>query len=211
MPEFNILFYITAEIAVVLLLLCLYLIFDVSKFKKQRVELELRIAELRKSLSQPKEKPQAIEPQPSNENQSYSETLDELLDATIDYYNSINPGGNITLDIGSDIPLDRLACSLRYAYLLAEKESFYDGDGEESHWSVLQFKLLQILDLYSDFDSSNHISVPASENSSLISENTDNIKLLENKIADMQQNHLNLQAKYIELEERYLELKEKDQ
>lgn len=79
----------------------------------------------------------------------YGDFLEEQLDVTRNRHVSLSPDRDIVLDIASDTPLARQILALRHAFLIAEQESVLAADNKGLDWGVLEAKLGQILDFYS--------------------------------------------------------------
>lgn len=152
MPDSNILMYITGELAILLLVICTFMIFHASNLKKLIRKLEEKILALRQSLGKSrKETKNALKRLAEKEKIKpikFLEYLDAEIHGTRDHHQSLNPDRDIVLDISPDAPLDRQAASLRHAFLIAEKEARYAGGEDESSWDVLQAKLQQIIQFY---------------------------------------------------------------
>ncbi len=152
MPESNIVLYTVAEAAILLLVISIFLIFHVSNLKKLIRKLEDKIVSLRKSVGKSRKETQAALKKLAEKEQikpiGFLDYLDNEIETTRDYHQSLKPDRDIVLDISLDAPLDRQAASLRHAFLIAEKEARYAGDEDESSWDVLQSKFQQIIHFY---------------------------------------------------------------
>ncbi len=154
MPESNILLYITAELAVLLLVITIFLFFHVGHLKKLIAKLEEKIVSLRKSLgSSRKETKDALKKLAEKEDvqaeaKDFLDYLDEEIENTKQYHQSLKPDRDIVLDITPDAPPERQVASLRHAMLIAEKEARYAGDDDNSNWDVLNSKFQQIIQFY---------------------------------------------------------------
>lgn len=152
MPDNTMILYLLAEIAGVLLLVCIFLIFHVGKLKKLIDKLEAKIVDLRKVFSKSRKESKQAQQQLAEKNslqpKDFVDFLDEEIDKTRDYHQGLNPDRDIVLDIATDAPLDRQSASLRHACLIAEKEACYAGDEAGSSWDVLQSKFQQIIQFY---------------------------------------------------------------
>jgi hypothetical protein len=152
MPEFSLFFYIAVELAVLLLIVCVFLIYHIGRQKGLVKKLEEKIISLRESLATSRAAVESVQQQLASPEQkgtkAFVEYLDEEIDNTLAYHQQLNPDRDIVLDIAPDSPIERQATSLRHAFLIAEKEARYAGEGEESNWDVLQAKLQQIVQFY---------------------------------------------------------------
>lgn len=151
-PEFNLLFFIAVQLAVVLLIICGFLIYHMGRQRGLIKKLEERIIDLRESLSvshaDVKSAQQELSSQQQTMTKDFVECLDDEIDSTVEYHQELNPTQDIVLDIALDSPLERQATALRYAFLIAEKEARYAGEEGVSSWQVLQTKLQQIVQFY---------------------------------------------------------------
>ncbi|ARN75887.1 hypothetical protein [Oceanicoccus sagamiensis] len=152
MLDSTLLFYITAELAVLLLIVCIFLMLHLGKLRKLVAKLEDKIVSLRKSIGKSRnETKKALKQLAEREDSpslSFLDYLDTEIDATRDHHQSLNPDRDIVLDIAPDAPIDRQASALRHAFLIAEKEARYAGGEDSSSWEVLQAKLEQIIQFY---------------------------------------------------------------
>ncbi len=152
MPESSLLFYIAAELAAVLLIVCVFLIYHIGKQKGLVKKLEEKIVSLRELLAMSRmDAKTAQQPSASPEQKAlktFIEYLDDEIDSTLVYHQQLNPDRDIVLDIAPDSPIERQVTSLRHAFLIAEKEARYAGEGDDSNWGVLQAKLQQIVQFY---------------------------------------------------------------
>ena len=167
MPDSSIFLYIAIELAVLLLLLCAFLLFHVGKLKKLIAQLEAKLISLRKGLKKSrKDTKTALKKLAAKEKvkvKDFLEYLDEEIEGTRDHHSSLNPDRDIVLDIAPDAPLERQASALRHAFLIAEKEARYAGGETESSWDVLQAKLQQIIQFYQSAQPVTEEPQPAAE------------------------------------------------
>jgi len=152
MTESSIVVYIVAEIAAVLLLIAIFLIFNVKKLRTLIRTLERKLAKLRKSLKKSQRETGKAKAELAEKNKikprGFVDYLDEEIEGTRDFHQTLNPDRDIVLDIAPDASLERQATSLRHALLIAEKEARYAGDEDSSNWDVLQSKFQQIIQFY---------------------------------------------------------------
>jgi len=152
MTESSIIVYVVAELAAVLLLITIFLIFNVKKLRALVRALERKLAKLRKSLKKSKRETGKAKAELDEKNKikqrDFIDYLDEEIEGTRNFHQTLNPDRDIVLDIAPDASLERQATSLRHALLIAEKEARYAGDEESSNWDVLQSKLQQIIQFY---------------------------------------------------------------
>lgn len=152
MSESNILLYTTAELAILLLAVCVFLLFHVGKLRRLVATLEEKINSLRKSMGKSRnETKKALHKLAEKEgmtSNSFLDYLDEEIEGTRAHHQSLNPDRDIVLDIAPDAPMERQASALRHAFLIAEKEARYAGGEDDSSWDILQAKLQQIIQFY---------------------------------------------------------------
>lgn len=144
--------YIVAELALILLLVTLFLLLHVKKLKALIKKFESKIQDLRQSLGvAKKETRNALERLAEQEKikpKLYIDYIDQQIESTRDHHQSLNPDRDIVLDITPDAPIARQAASLRHALLIAEKEADYAGEDGSPSWDVLQVKLQQVIEFY---------------------------------------------------------------
>ncbi|MFA7554382.1 MAG: hypothetical protein WCY88_09050 [Spongiibacteraceae bacterium] len=152
MLDLSFLVYVIGELAAVLLVVSIFLLWHTNKLKKLVRQLEDKIISLRKSISLSRNETKValkkLAEQEAVPSKTYIDYLDEEIDGSRDYHQSLNPDRDIVLDIAPDAPVERQAAALRHAYLIAEKEARYAGDDDGSNWDVLQAKLQQIIHFY---------------------------------------------------------------
>ncbi|MBN4055629.1 hypothetical protein JYU12_02680 [bacterium AH-315-K03] len=148
----NLLIIVAGELVLVLLLVCLFLCFQISRLKKLIAKLEEKIRDLRKTVGVVRKDSKALLGKLTESNKvkprEFLEYLEEEIDHTLAYHKSLEPDRDIVLDIAPDAPLDRQASSLRHAFLIAEKEARFAGEDDQSSWDVLQAKFQQIIQFY---------------------------------------------------------------
>jgi hypothetical protein len=152
MPESPIVLLVIAEIAVVLLLLCLFLLLHVRSLRQLVAALEEKIVSVRDTLKTTRQDFKAVRQRllesEQNPSLSYSDQIEAQIDATRNYHLSLDPDRDIVLDIESDTTMERQAVALRHAFLIAEKEASLASESEEIDWDVLHGKLAQIIQFY---------------------------------------------------------------
>lgn len=152
MPESNLALYMASELAALLLVVTIFLLFHVKKLKKLIAKLEEKIVSLRQSMGVAKKNAADIQKKLTAAQKikpkAYMDFLDQQIEDTRDHHNGLNPDRDIVLDISTDSPIERQAAALRHAFLIAEKEADYSGEGDFSDWEVLQGKFQQIIQFY---------------------------------------------------------------
>lgn len=152
MTDSPIVLYSLAEIAFLLLVISIFLILNSRKLKSTIRDLERKISKMRKALSKSKEEAKIAVKALAEKNKvkpkEFTDYLDEEIEGTRDFHQTLNPDRDIVLDIAPDASLERQATSLRHALLIAEKEARYAGGDDSSSWDVLQSKFQQIIQFY---------------------------------------------------------------
>lgn len=152
MTDSPIFLYSLAEIALLLLVISIFLIFNIRKSRATIQELENTISKMRKAISKAKKEAKkaikALAEKNKIKPKEFIDYLDEEIEGTRDFHQTLNPDRDIVLDIAPDASLERQATSLRHALLIAEKEARYAGDDDSSNWDVLQSKFQQIIQFY---------------------------------------------------------------
>lgn len=152
MIEPKILAWIFGELALLLLVICIFLFLHFAKLRRLIRQLEEKILSLRDTVSKSRKEAKSALKKLAEKSKikpkDFLFYLDEEIESTKSFHQSLNPDRDIVLDITPDAPLERQASSLRHAFLIAEKEARYAGDGETSDWGVLQGKFQQIIQFY---------------------------------------------------------------
>lgn len=152
MIDAKVLVWITGELALLLLVICALLFVHIARLRKLIAKLEEKILALRDTVGNTRKQAKAalkkLAEKEKVKPRDFLHYLDEEIDATKAFHQSLNPDRDIVLDITPDAPIERQASSLRHAFLIAEKEARYAGDGETSDWGVLQGKFQQIIQFY---------------------------------------------------------------
>jgi hypothetical protein len=147
---------VALEIAVVLLLLCLFLLLHLRGLRRLVAALEAKVVSVRDTLRAARQDTKMVRQQLAEHEASpgmdYSEYVDAQIDATRNHHLSLDPDRDIVLDIAPDTTLERQAVALRHAFLVAEKEAWLAGESEAVDWAVLQGKLGQIIQFYQQDD-----------------------------------------------------------
>lgn len=155
MPVSSFVFYFVAEILVVSLVICFFLIFHIRNLKTLVRALEAKISSLRVMIKRTRgEARQAVanlEKIRQQKPKNYLDFLEEQVERTRSHHEKLKPDRDIVLDIDPESPLDRQAASLRHAFLIAEQESMYSGgDDHHADWNVVESKLGQLIQFYKD-------------------------------------------------------------
>jgi DNA-binding ferritin-like protein (Dps family) len=176
MSQSNLLLYTTAELALLLLVVCVFLLLHVSKLRKLVAALEEKIKSLRVSIGKSRnETKRALKELVEKEgitSNSFLDYIEEEIAVTHAHHQVLNPDRDIVLDIALDAPIERQVSALRHAFLIAEKEARHNDGEDQTNWEVLQAKLQQIIEFYQNAQSAGE----GDENST----GTDSADLIEN-------------------------------
>lgn len=139
----------TAEVFTLLMLLCIFLILHTSKLKKLVKGLQQKVQDLLTDLQQTKRAYAEMQDLLEEDGGSdYTSVLDEQLENTREYHQSLNPDRDISLDLAEDTPMPRQIASLRHAFLVTEKEASISGEDNNPNWLVIQSKLAAIIGFF---------------------------------------------------------------
>lgn len=143
-------FYTAAELSLFLLCVSGFLLFRMRKLSQLLAALELKVQELRELIRTTKDKARELilEAREKAQSLDYLSFVEAEIDRTRDFHLSHSPDQDIVLDLDVNVPLERQVAALRHAFLVAEKEASYAGDGEDPEWDVLKLKFGQIINLY---------------------------------------------------------------
>ncbi|MFL0808835.1 MAG: hypothetical protein K6L76_00330 [Agarilytica sp.] len=160
MPFDNIALIAAAEIALVLLVVCLFLFIQNRSQKRVIKKLQDRMLELVEDLKSAKssapQEPQEEEPEShADVCKTFLDQINDQIEITREHHTSLEPDRDIVLDLAPDTELPRRAAALRYAMLLAEKEAVMAAiefeDDTAFDWSKIRGKYQQIFDFYEDY------------------------------------------------------------
>lgn len=147
----DMLLYATAELAVLLLCICAFLVYHVGNLKKLIKRLEAKVLELRGTVTATKQNARSKiqEVKNSFQEKTYLEFIDEQIELTREHHASQSPDRDIVLDLDTDIPEERQITALRHAFLVMEKEAQYASEDDKARvWPVIQAKLQQLIHFY---------------------------------------------------------------
>jgi hypothetical protein len=152
MPESPFVLLVIAEVAVALLLLCVFLMLHVRNLRQLVAALEEKIVSVRDTLKTTRQDFKAVRQRlferEQNPSLSYSEQIEAQIEATRTYHLSLDPDRDIVLDIEPDTTMERQSVALRHAFLIAEKEAALAAEDESVDWDILRGKLAQIIQFY---------------------------------------------------------------
>ncbi len=151
---------VVAELALLLLGVCIFLLFHLRRLRR-RMHSQGTDAPLRGDEA-------AVAPAPvpdsaQDESEQWLDALDARLDATRDHHLSLRPDRDIVLDLTADSDPERRVASLRHAFLVAEKEAALMADGEPVSWSMLNTKLGQLLAFIEEAAQASSAATPQSQ------------------------------------------------
>ncbi len=206
----NIALIAAAEVAAVLLIFCIILLFQNRSLRKLVKKLQSRMTELVDDLKTSRRSP----PPPDNAEQSspqavcknFLDHVNDQIEATREHHSSLSPDRDIVLDLAPDTELPRRAAALRYAMLLAEKEalmSVLEYEDEDFNWTLIRGKYQQIFDFYEDYTPEPEQVADHAELDALNQELTNAKKRINNLEK--------FKALYFDLEEQWEESKQKAQ
>ncbi|MFL0802135.1 MAG: hypothetical protein K6L81_00330 [Agarilytica sp.] len=205
----NIALIAAAEVAAVLLIFCIILLYQNRSLRNLIKKLQGRMTELVGDLKTAKSSPpppEAAADTPLALCKSFLDHVGDQIEITRDHHKSLSPDRDIVLDLAPDTDLPRRAAALRYAMLLAEKEallSVIESEDEEINWSLIRGKYQQIFDFYEDY-------TPEAEE---VADHAD-IEALNQELTNAKKRINNLEkfkALYFDLEEQWEESKNKAQ
>lgn len=137
-----------AEIAGLLLLVCVFLVFQNRSLRrvvrKLQERMEQLVQDLKLARAARREKPQESGP-------SYKQMLDKQLEQIRDHHQSLGNEQDIVLDIDPETPLPRRVAALRYAILLTEKEAASANPHASANWKMLERKYEQLFRFNQDY------------------------------------------------------------
>ncbi|VUD68955.1 hypothetical protein TDB9533_04316 [Thalassocella blandensis] len=192
-----------AEVAAVLLIFCLILLYQNKKLRKLTQKFQVRMEQLVQELKlarQQKKPPPPPAPSPAPPT-AFKDLLNDQIQLTKEHHASLGSEQDIVLDLAPDAELDKRAAALRYAMLLAEKEAWAQvEDGEPPKWEALKTKYQQIFSFYEDYH-------PAAEEVA----NHEDLDALNQELLNAKKRINNLEkfkALYFDLEEKWDSSKE---
>ncbi|WP_028885919.1 hypothetical protein [Teredinibacter turnerae] len=147
-----------AELAALLIGVCVFLLVQNRSLSKLVKRLRERLAELIDDLRHAHAHSKAAEE--SAADGTYIKHLDRHIALTKKHHKSLEPGPEIVLDVDPDAPSPRRVAALRYLLLLAEKEACAT---EKTNWKVLERKYEQLLAFNTTYGSSSGAESDTSE------------------------------------------------
>lgn len=140
------------EVAALLVVVCMFLVFQNRSLRTLVRKLQERMTQLVADLRLARaEKAKKELPAPA---QNYTAFLNTHIDQTKSHHQELGQGKDIVLDLDPDTPLPRRAAALRYAILLAEKEANTGKHAKFTDWKLLERKYEQLLQYQSTYASS---------------------------------------------------------
>lgn len=146
---------VAAEIALLLLVVCIFLVIQNRSLRKLVSQLKQKAHDLVAELKKARAAKGGRNSTPADAQQdvlSYLDHVDAQIQKTLDHHDSLNSNQDISLDIAPGIPLPHRTASLRHALLLAEKESISQtSDSGEPDWRGLRNRYDRIFSFLEDF------------------------------------------------------------
>lgn len=195
MQAANIYLIAAAEIAALLLFVCIFLIVQNRSLKGVVQKLQQRMEQLVQDLKfarATKKAENAKEAAPS----SYKSLLNQQLEFVRAHHAKLEADRDIMLDIDPETPAPRRVAALRYALLLAEKEATSGRKDNKADWTLLQRRYEQMFKYNSDY------AAEASTNSG----NDEQLDALHQELITAKKRINNLErfkALYFDLEEKW--------
>lgn len=195
MQASNIYLIAAAEIAGLLLFVCVFLVFQNRSLKRVVKKLQLRMEQLVHDLklARPSKSPEAAK---STASLSYKHQLNQQLEFVREHHTELGSDRDIMLDIDPETPIPRRVSALRYALLLAEKEATSGHKDSKADWKLLQRRYEQIFQYNNDYAT----AAPTS------SDNSEELDALHQELVNTKKRVNNLErfkALYFDLEEKW--------
>ena len=133
------------ELFAALLILIFVLLFRTRSLNRLISRLQLKVQALVADLKKTKKEMETLRGD-MQESSSYEDLLEEQIDYTKEYHQSLDSGQDIVLDLAdSDFTSPRHLSALRHAFLVAEKEGTLSSNSKTPNWEVIQTKLSNIV------------------------------------------------------------------
>ena len=157
----NILLIVVAEIAVLLLVVCIVLIFQnrslrnlVNQLKEKAQGVIRELKKTRQELAEAEKAAESATPESDGTDTaaslSYLDYVDEEISKTLEHHGTLNSNQPIALDIEPGTPLPFRTAALRHAIMMAEKEAF--GRNKKLDWQVLRERYDQLFRYHDEFE-----------------------------------------------------------
>jgi DNA repair exonuclease SbcCD ATPase subunit len=164
MQSTDLYFIVAAEVSVLLLVVCVFLVLQNRSLRKtvnalkERIQKAMRELKIARAQSNPT--PTETEPQ----GPSLQEAIDLQIKITREHHESLGSNQDIVLDIEPGTPLPHRAAALRYAMLIAEKEAMANRDADtEPDWASLRERYDQLFAFNDDFTGDDEQSASSEE------------------------------------------------
>lgn len=211
MNSSNMMLIVTAEIALLLLIVCIVLALQNRSLRRLIAQMRAKGQDLLKELKQAKldlQNAQQQEPPPAEDEDeddsatSYLAFIEQQIETTRDHHKTLKSGQDIVLDIAPEAPLAHRTPALRHAMLLAEKNALGLGKTREVlNWEELGKRYETIFSFYEDFPEDN-------------SGDSAELELIQTELKNAQKRISNLEKfkkLYFELEKKWEESKQEAQ
>ncbi|MBX2858590.1 MAG: hypothetical protein KTR17_08005 [Cellvibrionaceae bacterium] len=193
MEASNLVFIVVAEVAALLTLLCLFLLFKNNALRKLVQRLKERIEQLLNDLRLARKQPaSSVEPK-----MSYRQFLELQLEMTHAHHRSLRPEQDIVLDIDPGVPSSRRCAALRHAILSIEIEATAAKDENTPNWSQIDRKYEQLFNFQEEYAAQQ----PASSSAEVaeVERLTDELKAAKKRVDSLEK----FRSLYLDLEARW--------
>ncbi|WP_185231535.1 hypothetical protein [Teredinibacter franksiae] len=203
MQASNIYLIATAEVAVLLLLICVFLLLQNRSLRGLVKKLQLRMEQLVVDLRAARSAAKTSKEESSAKDVGYKQMLNKQLDFIREHHDRLDAGQDLVLDLDPETPLPRRVAALRYAILQAEKEATANKLNDHADWKVLQSRYEKLFDYQAVYTQAPEAGVYPEEMDALLQELTAAKKRV--------QNLERFKALYFDLEQQWESSKENAQ
>lgn len=159
MNSSNMMLIVAAEIALLLLVICIFLVVQNRSLRQLIAQMKEKAQGLIKELKQAKLDTQHLQQESSAQvednshpQSSYLDFIEEQIELTRNHHSNLNSSQDIVLDIAPEAPLVHRTPALRHAMLLAEKNAIgLIQNNESPDWEELGKRYETIFNFYEDF------------------------------------------------------------
>ena len=198
MNEPNFLLIAAAEVAFLLLALCIFLFIKNRSLSKLVSQLRDKAKSLMLELKRIKAEGQSGA-SGDEEHASYIEFIEQELEKTLAHHDSLDSDQDISLDISPETDLPKRTAALRHALLLAEKEGFSKIEHKKGpNWTHLRLRYEQLFSYYEDFNNDDEL-IDSTELDTLKSE----LENAKNRVKNLEK----FKSLYFDLEEKWKDSK----
>lgn len=152
MQSTDLYFIIAAEVCVLLLVVCAFLVFQNRNLRKTINALKERVQKVMRDLKAARAQAPVANAEPAVQGPTLQEAIDLQIKLTKQHHSGLGSNQDIVLDIEPGTPLPHRAAALRYAMLIAEKEAMANRDADaEPDWASLRERYDQLFAFNDDF------------------------------------------------------------